>query len=136
MSSSEQNLIHAADPKFMAALAENIGDEPIDLATAVAAASFEEADKVLKAAVADAVTILQAHTSWATDATTELMTLRKKIGDLEKKIADGRLCRAYYTETNNIFPLREFVGIPTSKQTISLRPGINKVPEDWEPTQV
>lgn len=125
---SERDLVLAGNPEFAAQLTA-AGVQPIQ--NLVAQAQQENLDKVTKALVGDAVMIVTASDDKITNGLVDIAKLQKQIADKEAEIAATRRAKAYFNVTGNILPLREDIGIKTSKDSLALVPGCNKVPEDF-----
>lgn len=128
---SQANLAMAANPAVLSQVVNAGGGDLPNLAAAVAAASTEEREKIMKSATAAATSILEAATAQAANFVNSKISLEKSLEKVNEDLAKVRRARAYFSATSNIFPLQKLIGIPTNREILARFPDIEKIPEDF-----
>lgn len=127
---SQANLALAANPAAAAAIIAAGGSLP-NLAQAVALASEAEKNAIMKSATESAQVVLQAATALTISLINAKNALLKSLAETDAKLLEVKTDGEYFNDSNNIFPLRKLVGIPTSREILVQYPNIEKIPEDW-----
>jgi hypothetical protein len=132
MSSAEMSLAQLANPETQRQIAAAGGNLP-NLSGAAAAAEAEALKKVLDSAVGAATGILQGATSAAGTLVAESNELDRQVKKNQKAQADLAKARLFFQSTNNIYPLRKLIGMPTPREVLAQYPKIDEIPEGWTP---
>ena len=129
MSATQEQLVKAASPDFAAAVAAAGGAGSIS--GLVDAAQAEQLKKVTEAVVSDAVTVLNGIDTIIHNNTVQVAKLQAEIDKLNEASAKANTAKLYFKHTNNLFPARKLIGLPTNRDILAINPKIDEVPKDW-----
>lgn len=124
---TNEALVQAAIPGLASSINAAGGNLP-NIAALAQESIAENQAKVLETLKGEAVSILQAATSKIAGLVNEKVALEKSLAANAKNTAEVKLAQDYFTSTNNMFPLRKLMGIPTPKDILARYPEIDKVP--------
>lgn len=130
MSSAEQSLAQLASPAVQQQIAAAGGALP-NLAGAAKAAEEKALKDVLDQAIGAATDILKGATAKAGTLVAEGNELQRKVDANAKEVTKLTRARAYFGETNNIYPLRKLCGLPTPASILAQYPKIDEIPDGW-----
>lgn len=123
-------LVQAARPELANSVAAAGGALP-NIASLAQSAIDKNQEEILKALSAEAVGVLQGATSKIAGLVNEKVALDKALAKNAENTAAVKLAQDYFKATNNMFPLRKLIGIPTPKDVLTRYPKIDEVPEGW-----
>lgn len=127
---TQEILVQAAVPALTSSINAAGGNLP-NIAALAQESISENQKKVLETLKGEAVSVLQAATVKIAGLVNEKVALDKSLATNAKNTAEVKLAQDYFTATNNMFPLRKLIGIPTPKDVLARYPDIDKVPEGW-----
>jgi hypothetical protein len=130
---SQRDLALAASQRTQQQIAALGGTVP-NLAAASATAEAQALKEVIERATTAAVGVLQGANAKASGLVAAGNDLERQVAKNKKEQSDLARARAFYTETQNIFPLQKLIGIPTAKDVLAEFPDIDKIPDNWTPT--
>ncbi len=132
MTSVVEGLVQAANPG-LAEAALNAGAAIPNLAGLAASSLAAAHAEVLNTLTTEVVGIVQGAGAKISGLISQKDAMLKAVDGLDEQLGKLRQASLYFSETNNLFPLRKLVGIPTSTDVLSRHPDIDKIPQGWTP---
>lgn len=127
---SQEQLLKAAVPTLAAEVGAAGANLP-NLTGLAAAAIAKEQEELVKTLTTEVGAILRAADSKIEGYVNQRTALQKSLDKLNADLDAVVLKKAFAAATNNFFPIRKEIGIPTGKDILARFPDIDKVPEGW-----
>lgn len=127
---SEQDLAILANADFAAALGQ-AGGSALNVVNLVKEASDKAKKELIENLVAEVTPVVTAAQAKIQDKLVNKAKLLTQIEALDKEVAETQQALKYFNATQNAFPLRKNIGLPTSKNILAQFPDIDTVPADW-----
>jgi len=130
---SQEQLLKAAVPS----LAEEIGTAGANLpnlAGLASAAIAKAQEELVKGLTAEFEVVMVAADAKIEGLVNQRTSLQKSLDKVNADMSATVLKKTFAAQTNNLFPLRKDIGMPTNPSILARFPKIDAVPEDWVPT--